>query len=103
LGLPENLPLTQAGIQVPVYDVASGLGSWVRDTNLRIGSFTVGNATARHLQFMEAKKGEIARGAPYDGFLTGDFFRQYDVELNFADKRVTWLTPTKCTDPNQVI
>jgi hypothetical protein len=50
-----------------------------------------------------AKKGEIGQSAPYDGFLTGDFFHQYDVELDFGGKQMTWLTPTDCTDPNQVV
>jgi hypothetical protein len=100
---PENTPLTQFGNPVAVYDVNSGFGSWVRDTHVRVSSFGIGNATGRHLQFIEAKKGDIERSAPYAGFLTGDFFRQYDVELDFAAKQIAWLTPTKCTDPNQVV
>jgi hypothetical protein len=103
LGLPENLPLTRFGIQTPVYDVISGMGGWVRNTPVRVTSFTIGDATGHHLQFLEAKKGEMARSAPYDGFLTGDFFNQYDVELDFGGKQMTWLTPTKCTDPDQVV
>jgi len=63
----------------------------------------VGNATGKHLQFAVAEKGEIGRSAPYDGFLTGDFLRRYDAELDFAGKQMTWLTPTSCTDPNQVV
>jgi len=103
LGLPENTPLTRFGIQVPVYDVNSGMGGWVRDTHVRVDSFGIGNATGRHLEFVVTKKGEIGRSAAYDGFLTGDFFRQYDVELDFGKNQMTWLTPTKCTDPDQVV
>ena len=103
LSLPENTALTRYGAPYGVYDVNSGMGSWVRDTHVRVNSFSVGNATGHHLEFVVSKKGEIARSAPYDGFLTGDFFRQYDVELDFAKKQMTWLTQTKCTDPNQVV
>lgn len=92
-----------SGIQVPVYDVRDNSGVGALDTRVRVGSLTVGDATDRNLQLMVAKKGEIGRSAPYDGFLTGDFFRQYDVELDFGKKQMTWLTQTKCMDPDQVV
>lgn len=91
------------GMGMPYYDVNSGMGSWLLGTRVRVASFGVGKATGRHLQFKVADKGEIGRSAPYDGYLTGDFFRQYDVELDFADKHVTWLTSSKCADPNQAV
>lgn len=91
------------GMGMPYCDVESGMGCWLRDTKVRVNSFTVGNATGHHLQFLTAKQDDIAGSAPYEGLLTGDFFRHYDVELDFAGKQVTWLTPTKCIDPNQVV
>ena len=91
------------GFGMPYYDVGSGMGSWLLETHVRVNSFGVGNATARHLQFKVADKGLIGGSAPYDGYLTGDFFRQYDVELDFAKKQITWLTPSKCTDPDQAV
>jgi beta-lactamase regulating signal transducer with metallopeptidase domain len=91
------------GMQVPVYDVRDHLGVGALDTRVRVGSFGIGDATDHNLQLMVAKKGEIGRSDPYDGFLTGDFFKQYDVELDFSRKQMTWLTPTKCTDPDQVV
>jgi hypothetical protein len=127
LGLPENSknigstggPTTFGGVganggrdfsggfsalgDLPVYDVDSGMGSGALNTNVRVGSFGIGNATGHQLQFMVAQKGVIGRSAPYDGFLTGNFFRQYDAELDFTGKKITWLTPTNCTDPNQVV
>jgi hypothetical protein len=90
-------------VQVPVYDVRDHLGVGALDTHVRTGSFSVGGATDHDRQLLVAKKGEIGRSDPYDGFLTGDFFKQYDVELDFARKQMTWLTPTKCTDPDQVV
>jgi len=92
-----------SGIQAPVYDVRDNSGVGALDTRVRVGSLTVGDATDHNLQLMVAKKGEIGRSAPYDGFLTGDFFRQYDVELDFGKKQMTWLTQTNCTDPDQVV
>src|SRR5215469_613460 len=117
LGLPEDPKRTELiqygvnggglkaydGIRAPVYDVRDNSGSGSVNDRVRVGSFTIGNATDRNLQFAVAKKGEIGRSAPYDGFLTGDFFRQYDVELDFGGGQMTWLTPTTCTDPDQVV
>jgi hypothetical protein len=88
---------------VRVYDARSGLGAGALDTRVGVGSFTVGRATGHHLQFVVAKKGEISESEPYDGFLTGDFFHKYDVELDFGGRQMTWLTPTDCTSPNQVV
>jgi len=102
--LGERFSLGGAGYSnVRVYDAKSGLGAGALNDRVSVGSFTVGHATGHHLQFVVAKKEEIRGSAPYDGFLTGDFFHQYDVELDFAGKQITWLTPTDCTDPNQVV
>lgn len=34
--------------------------------------------------------------------MTGDFFKQYDVELDPAGKKLTYLTSTSCTDPQKI-
>src|SRR5262249_28159638 len=34
--------------------------------------------------------------------MTNDFFKQYDVEMDFGTMQLTWLTPTECTDPDKV-
>ena len=90
---------------VSVYDVRDKTGSGGAQTRVRISSFTIGGATGRHLMFLVANDAEMGRSQsePYDGLLTGDFFKQYDVELDFGGKQINYLTPTKCTDPNQVV
>lgn len=100
---PGSFGNAAGGIQVPIYDVRGGGGAGSQMTRVRVGSFSVGNATGHHLQMMVTKEGEIGRAAPYDGFLSGDLLRKYDVELDFAGKQMTWLTPTSCADPNQVV
>jgi len=90
-------------ISVRVCDLGSGIGCSERGDRVRVGTFGVGGATGKHLQLAVAAKGEISRSAPYAGFLTGDFLRNYDAELDFAGKQMTWLTPTSCTDPHQVV
>jgi hypothetical protein len=87
----------------PNMDPTSGINSLAQVTRVRVSSFGIGKAMGQHLTFEVTKRGEIGRSAPYDGLLTGNFFRQYDVELDFAGKQMTWLTPTNCTDPNQVV
>jgi hypothetical protein len=102
--LGERFSLGGAGYSdVRVYDAKSGLGAGALNDRVSVGSFTIGHATGHHLQFVVAKKGAIGRSEPYDGFLTGDFSHQYDVELDFGGKQMTWLTPTDCMAPNQVV
>ena len=121
LGLPEAAKLTtsiQLGgsggmanmgaqqslhIDAPVYETKGGRSREDLRTRVRIANFTIGGATARSLQFVVANEGEVAKGAPYDGLLTNDIFRQYDAELNFAGHQVNFLTPAKCTEPDQVV
>ena len=77
-------------LQAPVYDVKGNQAAYAMRTRVRIGTFTIGGATARNMQFMVANDGEIGKAAPYDGLLTNDFFKQYDVELDFAGKQVNY-------------
>lgn len=117
LGLPQNTPQSgnaiQTGahgdmgfpgslnIQSPVYNVN---GSQSRDLirpHVRVGTFTIGSATARNLQFIVSN--DDGKTRPYDGLLTSDFFKQYDLEVNFAGHEINYLTATKCTDPNQAV
>jgi hypothetical protein len=88
-------------IQSPVYNVN---GSQSRDLirpHVRVSTFTIGSATARNLQFIVSN--DDGKTRPYDGLLTSDFFKQYDLEVNFAGHEINYLTATKCTDPNQAV
>jgi hypothetical protein len=91
-----------AGISVPVYETKGGQGLADLRTGVRIGTFTIGRATGRNLQFVVSDDKEMGKSKPYDGLLTNDFFKQYDVELDFGGKAVSYLTPTQCADPNLV-
>ena len=97
--------LTNSGLgNVAVYDVRDKTGAAAAQTHIRIPSFTIGSATAQHLVFLLSNDADMGTASePYDGLLTGDFFKQYDVEMDFAGKQVNWLTPTSCSDPNQVV
>ena len=90
---------------VSVYDVRDKTGAGGARTRIRVASFTIGRATSKSLMFLVANDADMGnpQAEPYDGLLTGDFFKQYDVELDFAGKQINWLTPTKCTDPLQVV
>ena len=68
-----------------------------------IPSFTIGGATGKDLVFAVARDNEIEKSAPYDGIVTGDFFKQYDVELDFAAMKISYLTANTCTDPHQIV
>src|SRR4029077_15876650 len=66
--------------------------------HVNIPFFTLGDATGRNLNFIVANDHEIVRSAPYDGIMTGSFFKQYDTELDFVAMKLNYLTPTKCND-----
>ena len=58
---------------------------------------------ASNLIFRGGHAGRDPKSAPYDGRVTGSFFKQYDVELDFTAMKLNYLTPNKCTDPHQVV
>ena len=87
---------------VALFDVKSGRGAEDYRAHVRIASFTIGDATGRNLAFTVAKDPEMGKSKPYDGLMTGDFARQHDVELDFAQNKLNYLSPTSCTDPDQV-
>ena len=96
--------LTNGGLgNVSVRDVRDNLGAGVSESRVRITSFTVGRATGRNMVFLVANDARMGKSEPYDGLLTGSFFKQYDVELDFGGKQINWLTPTQCSDPDQVV
>ncbi|HEY2837121.1 MAG TPA: hypothetical protein VGI89_11180, partial [Rhizomicrobium sp.] len=90
-------------MDAPVYDVKGNQMPFAQRARVRVGAFTLGQATAKSLQFMVASDGEIGKDAPYDGLLTNDIFRQYDAEVDFRGRQINFLTPAKCTDPDQVV
>ena len=117
LGLPEAARVTEnidaartrsdlsfgsAPLQATVRQTGSAANPETFGARVRLNSFTIGDATAKNMSFLVAKDGELVKDAPYDGLLSNDFFKQYDVEIDFGTNRMTWLTPTTCTDPLQV-
>lgn len=118
LGLPEAARVTEnieggrvrsdlsfgsAPLQATVRQAGAGANPETFGARVRLGSFTIGDATAKNMVLSIARDSELAKDAPYDGLLSNDFFKQYDVEIDFGTNRMTWLTPTQCTDPLQVI
>ncbi|HUO03249.1 MAG TPA: M56 family metallopeptidase, partial [Rhizomicrobium sp.] len=93
---------TAGYLQVALVDVKGSQGVQDYRQHVRTQSFTIGGATAHDLVFAVATDAEMGSPKAYDGLMTGDFFRQYDVELDFAQNKLNYLTPTGCTDPDQV-
>jgi hypothetical protein len=87
----------------PVYQVN---GARARDANrqrVRVGAFQLGTATGRDVQLVVSTEADLGKSKPYDGRLTGSFFKQYDVELDFGGKVLNYLTPNSCTDLSRVV
>lgn len=93
---------TGATMQVTMVDARNAITQDNR-TRVNVGTFTIGGATGHNLRFVVAADNEIPKSAPYDGIMSGNFFKQYDVEMDFAGKKLVYLTPNSCPDPNQIV
>ena len=96
-------PLVGATSQFTMVDVKGAHAEENSRPHVNIPAFTIGGATGKNLTFAVATEAEIAKGAPYDGILTGAFFKQYDIELDFTAMKLRYLTANKCSDPHQVV
>src|SRR5215472_2632952 len=69
--------------QAAYFNVTSATNDQHYRPRVRVASFARGDATGHNLGFVVAKDEEMgkAKSKPYDGLMTGDFFKQYDVEL----------------------
>jgi hypothetical protein len=88
--------------QISMVDARNDRGQGGR-ARVNIPSFTIGGATGKNLAFNIATDAEIPKSAPYDGILTGDFFKKYDVELDFTAMKINYLSPNTCSDPHRVV
>jgi hypothetical protein len=103
---PVPIPGLLAGgipLQAPIYETKGSRSREDLRTRVRVREFTMGSAKGRTMQFVVANDADMGKTIPYDGLLTGDFFRQYDVEIDFSGKQITYLTPNTCADRNQVV
>jgi hypothetical protein len=89
-----------------VVDVKSAGAEPGRNSNqevVSVSSFAVAGATVPNLQIPVANDRDMGTKAkPYDGRFTGALFPQYDFNFDFGAKQMSFVDPTKCTDPNQV-
>jgi len=95
--------LTGSTIQSTFVDVKGVHAAEDNRQHVIISAFTLGSATGHNLSFAVADENEIPKSAPYDGQMTGSFFKQYDVELDFTAMKLNYLTPNACQDPHQVV
>ena len=91
------------GLDVSIYDVRDGAGGGALQTRVRLRSFSIGDAATRNMSLRVSKDVDMGQSEPYDGLLTGDFLKQYDIELDFKGRKAVFLTPTRCTDPDQIV
>jgi predicted aspartyl protease len=69
---------------------------------VRATTFKIGDATGQRLQLIIANDKEMGKSEAWDGRMTGDFFAQYDIDLDFGGKKLSFMSPTNCTDLKQV-
>jgi hypothetical protein len=95
--------LQGATLQATFVDVKGAHAAEDGRAHVVIPSFTIGSATGRNLSMAIAGDNDPLRSVPHDGLLTGSFFKQYDVELDFTAMKINYLTPNACTDPHRVV
>lgn len=92
--------------RAPVIDVrsAGAAAAKVYQPRVRATAFTIGTATLPGLQFLVSNDRDLGVSKPYDGLLTAAGFRQYDMDMDFGGKQLTFLAArTGCADPNQIV
>ncbi len=90
--------------EAPVFDVRGGTTTPRNyQARVRAASVTIGSATLADFGFLVSSDGELGKSKPYDGLLTASGFRKYDIDLDFGGRKLSFLTPTGCTDPNQIV
>ncbi|HXS06771.1 MAG TPA: M56 family metallopeptidase [Rhizomicrobium sp.] len=77
-------------------------GVAAQNAAIAIRSLDIGGVATGRASLAVTGDGQIPQSAAYDGILSGSFFQQYDAEINFAEKKIAWFTPTRCADPNQI-
>jgi len=94
-----------AGLNTPtdfravMYDVKSGIKPTEYQGRVQAKSFTVGAATVQSVIFLIANDRDLGKSKPYDGLLTTAMFSHFDLNLDFAGKKLTFLAPTACQMP----
>jgi hypothetical protein len=96
-------PLAGSTIQSTFVDVKGVHAAEDGRPHVIIPTFTIGSATGRNLSFAVASDNDFPKSTPYDGRMTGSFFKQYDIELDFAAMKLNYLTTNPCQDPHQVV
>jgi hypothetical protein len=87
-----------ASLNAAMMDVGGSRSAQDYAQRVRVADFTIGDATGHNLQLIIANDKEMGLSEPYDGRMTGDFFARYDIEFDFAGKKLTFLTATNCSE-----
>jgi hypothetical protein len=95
--------LVGATVQATLVDVKGAHNVDDGRARVNIPSFAIGDATGKNLSFVIATDGQMGKSEPYDGLMTGSFFKEYDLELDFGGKKLNYLTPTNCADSDQAV
>lgn len=90
-------------VQAAMFDVSGARSASDYQARVRIADFGIGGNTGHNLQFPIANDREMGKSEPYDGLLTANFFAHYDIDIDFGGKEITFLTPTGCSDPSQIV
>ena len=94
---------TSTQFRAVMFDVKSGVSATEIQTRVKAAAFTIGNATVHDVVFLIANDRDLGKSKPYDGLLTTGIFSKYDLNLDFGGKKFSFLAPTSCTDPNQIV
>jgi hypothetical protein len=65
---------------------------------VRAATFEIGGVTGKSMQLVVANDKEMGKTKPWNGRMTGDMFAQYDIDFDFAGKKLSFMTASTCTE-----
>lgn len=97
----QNTPFS---FNASVVDVKSARAEDDRNNKdyVRVASFSVAGATAQNLEMPVANDRDMGTSERYDGVFTASLFAQYDLDFDFGARKLSFVDPVSCTEPNQV-
>ncbi len=97
LALPEN---TYSG-QAMEFDVKGSHSAQDVRQRVRTAEFQIGNMKGSDMLFLISPDQALGDTKPYDGLIANDLFSNYDLDLDFAAKRMNYFSANHC--PGQVV
>ncbi len=97
----QSLPENTYSANAMEYNVRGSHSAQDIRQRVRIADFAIGSMKGSSMLFLESNDQALGDTKPYDGLLANDMFNNYDLDLDFAAKRMNYFSADHC--PGQVV